>query len=486
MSSRDIVKFLPNERVDVGDAEAIQRNVLTDHRAQMKSLVFGSVVTASGLRRVVTPFVISPQGTPDATADISAGVAIAAELLPDSTREYGVIFGNEVQATQTLDWTGQPSGTYGVYVRYTNSPGKVGARVFWNSTSNDEDVDAVETRYVVDWDVSYSSGGSPGDEWVYVGDVFWDGGTPGEIETADITVDPHLMFEGDAGASYAQEWGDGANDRNADRVTHGAHDLYTWVQGVRRQLSDIIGGEWYTAITTSLNTHVADSTDPHGATLTQTNLEVTNLLDADGMALNESGVTTDGMACREIITPADIKAAHDQAQGWTGFGATAASSSSDAGDLVDSFDALNVFGLAFSTLVGGITTFVIPLRLEGAHPLGTVTQVDIVSVIYTVIVNRTAPNGLVSTGYVISQQQFGANAGDIAVLDTTAITIAATADGRQSVGSIAIPNVDLREYNYYVLLQIDDTAATGGSGLLVVQIEVDFEKAALHTVLKTF
>lgn len=266
MSSRDIVKFLPNERVDVGDAEALQRNVLTDHRAHWMGFVFGNTATAADLRRICVPFTMSLATT--STVTITAGVGIAAELLPDNTREWGVVFGNEVQASQTLDFTGQPVQTYTVYVRYTNSPGKVGARVFWNSTTADEDVDAIETRYVVDWDVTYGTV-SPGDEYIPIGTVVWDG----SLLAGDITTTAHMVFEGDSTAAYAQEWGDGANDRNADRVANGVHDLYTWIQAMRRQITDIIGGgkAWYAAPVRGLDDTVYVSipgvafTDPAGS-----------------------------------------------------------------------------------------------------------------------------------------------------------------------------------------------------------------------------
>lgn len=248
MSARDIVKFLPNERVDIGDAEAIQRNVLTDHRAHWLGFVFGNTTTAADLRRICVPFTMSVNTTSSVT--VTAGVGIASELLPDNSREWGVIFGNEVQASQVLDFTGQPSNTYTVYVRYTNSPGKVGARVFWNSTTNDEDVDTIETRYVVDWDVTFGTS-SPGDEYIPIGTVAWDG----SLLAGDLVPNTHMFFEGDSGASYAQEWGDGANDRNVDRLTYGINDLYTWIHAVRRQITDIIGAgkEWYEEPVNSLD-----------------------------------------------------------------------------------------------------------------------------------------------------------------------------------------------------------------------------------------
>lgn len=308
---RDIVRFLPNERVDVGDAEAIQRNVLSDHRSQMAALLFGSETTPANLQKVIDGFTVAEDsGGPSSQIEIVNGAAIAATNLPDATLEYGVIFGREVQTLQTLDFTGQPAMTYSIYIRFSDTPGKIGTRVFWNAVGNDEDVDAIETRYVTDWDVVFSTT-SPGNEYIKIAQVVWDGVS---IDNADISDYRDLIFEGAVDGSFAHTWGDGANDRNTARGTYGVMDLATWIAAVRRQLDDIIGGSngWFDAVTTGLNPHTADSTDPHGTLLTQTDLELTNLLNADDLVLWNDNTKTQNYVATAICAFQDFWAGWDQ------------------------------------------------------------------------------------------------------------------------------------------------------------------------------
>lgn len=295
-TKQDIVRFLPNERADLPDMTAMQRNARSDFRAGLNALAFGDTGTFTE-KKVLAGWAITPQGAPDATFDVAYGTALGAELLDDASYEYGVPLTRLLSTTQTVDMTGEPNNTYNVYVRFSYTAGVTANRIFWNEDTSSEEVDAMDTYYVADWDVVAATA-SPGAEYIKIGEVVWGGAT---IVAGNITQTRDMFFEGDEDASFAQVWGDGVNDRNTDRGAYGVGDLYTWAQAVRRQLTDIIdqtGAGWFievpvTAVNdagayadlTLFRDHYDDVSDPHGATLTQTNLVVGTSLTAPGLTL---------------------------------------------------------------------------------------------------------------------------------------------------------------------------------------------------------
>ena len=272
--SRDYVALYPNLRVDTPDLDALQRNARSEVRSAMASLMFGENVTTLDLRRVISGFQCTDNA--DATITIQDGTATGAELLVDGSREYGVVFGRDGDASQILDFTGLGAATYGIYVRFAVDPGEAGNRVFWDSGVGEEVIQTVATRQVVRWQPQIAAS-SPGTEWVLIATVVWNGVSVG---AGDITHSRRMFFEGNEGSSFADEWGDGANDRAADRGQHGVQSLYTFVHMVRRQLNEIInsalpqsGHVAVPAISLAeTKTHVDDTSDPHGTTLTQTNI----------------------------------------------------------------------------------------------------------------------------------------------------------------------------------------------------------------------
>lgn len=249
--SRDIVKVWPDIRLDYGDVTALQRNARSDLRAQFGRLLFGPRAgTAAAVRRVLHGFeVVEDPGGPSSVIRVNSGTASSLEAASDGD-EAGVLFGFDEPSQQSIDLAGMPAATYTVYVKFIFDPGAPATRIFWNATTSSEDVDTRDTRLIATWAVQVAAS-SPGDEWLPVAKVNWN---ESSVSTVDITMTRDLFFEGDESNSYADTWGDGANDRDSDRGTYGIGDLYTWVQAVRRQLSDIIGTAWYAEPVVDLET----------------------------------------------------------------------------------------------------------------------------------------------------------------------------------------------------------------------------------------
>lgn len=258
---RDLVRFVPGERVDLPDHVAAQDGARSETRSAFRAFLFGGDTT-----RVVAPFMVAATATPS-EVEVTVGVAAGCAVPTSGVAEYGTVFGLEGDPSQILDMTGRPDGTYGIYVRMSFDAGDSASRVLWSDTAGAEVAAVVDTRRVAGWDVCAELA-SPGADWVYVGSV---------VSTAGVasahTTEGELFFEGDAGNLYLNEWGLGPNDRDADRVLYGVHDLHMWVQAIRSQLCSIIHGnclatEWYADPPFSLydaNQHAIAVTDPHGA-----------------------------------------------------------------------------------------------------------------------------------------------------------------------------------------------------------------------------
>ena len=286
---RDLVRFEPNERVDLPDLTQLQRGHRSDTRSSFVHVLFGS-----DSRKVLGGWLVEedPAGA-SAQVKVNSGTAMLTEARDDGGYEYGVAAGIEGDSFQMVDFTGKPANTYEIWVRASYTSGEAGNRIFWDETIAQEDVDMIDTRYVAAWDVQASIG-SPGTEWEAIAEVVWGGAT---IQTADITMERDMFFEGDEDGGFAQVWGTGT-DRNTDRGLYGVTNLYTWCQAVRQQLWDMIGGGngWYDAIPTDLTTvaaHVALTTDAHSASPTWTGTITTNDLDAANAELGSGHGTVE-------------------------------------------------------------------------------------------------------------------------------------------------------------------------------------------------
>lgn len=257
---RDLVRFAPNIRVDLPEMVALQRNARSDGRAGMRELLRAGSSVSVDLHRILEGFKMEENGVPDSNLVVNRGSAVGAETLEDGTVEYGVVYGHAGPAQILTDFAVKAPGVYDVYVRFVQTLGQPGTRIFWNDDLQEEEAQSLDTRYVATWQVTVLVSGSPspGLDYIKLGEVAWGGAT---IVNANISDQRHFFFEGSVDSGYAYEWGDGVNDRNAARSEYGVHDLWTFAQAVRRQLRDIVDplfGEWYEAPFVSLREHFED------------------------------------------------------------------------------------------------------------------------------------------------------------------------------------------------------------------------------------
>ena len=310
--SRDLIRFEPNERVDLPDLKALQSNSRGETRMLLHNFLFGHgdmglpdnftgntfkpvrdwATHSLGLDDATTnwskggslaPFLIT---TPSATTIQISAVwlteayagqtwggslqgAMAGATLEDGTAQLGVAAGVEGDDAQILDYNGKPAGNYGVYVTGVFDPGELGTRLFWNAATEQEDTQAMDTRDLAGWTATtnFISGGPPSDAAVLVGTVVWDGAAITDSNSAQ-----NCLFEGLSSStggtgpsgSYEQGWGsdgsaatDAAGHRSNTRLLNGITCWQDWAAALRRQLRDIIGdpdgdGEygWWTEVPT--------------------------------------------------------------------------------------------------------------------------------------------------------------------------------------------------------------------------------------------
>lgn len=233
MAASDFPQFFPNERVDIRDVEAVSLFGVLDAQRQNAALISSSP-------RVLDGFAFSGTGT---TMTVTLGKALVAELR-DSVAVQGQLM-SEGAASRTVSFSGLAVGTYGVWVRFIYSDGAVDNRAFWNALLSAEQIQAVATRKVADWQISVS-GSSPGPDWYKVVDVAWDGSA---LSTSTKTDRRTFLFEGPADNSYQPTWG-GGNDRNADRGLHGVKDLERFASYVNKKFQDIQGTQRYWEVPT--------------------------------------------------------------------------------------------------------------------------------------------------------------------------------------------------------------------------------------------
>jgi hypothetical protein len=255
----DRVSVLPNERIDISDYEAGAggRLVETDQIRQGRvfAMPAGRTITTALIQnqantqaRIMGGFNFNAIvfGT-DATAVLNRGRGWLPYRNDDGALAFGLLQGEEGSPTVTLDFSGATaSSTQAVYVRAVGTQAQFSNRVLWNPGSSVEFVDNVSTRRVQGWEAMFQevSVAPPGNgEWTKI----WHVTLNGTSKIASITDRRVFYFEGDAGASYTQEWGDGTNDRNDDRATYGIQDNHLFVQAVRRQLGDILADKWWKA-----------------------------------------------------------------------------------------------------------------------------------------------------------------------------------------------------------------------------------------------
>lgn len=275
MPDRNRVRVESNQRIDKPDFEALQLGAHLAVRYALRGLLFGTDAPASVA--VVSSWTLTAAGS---QLSIVPGRSVAGEVMPDGTVQDGHVLGEDGDASQTLDFVGEPAATYGIYVRADFSPGVSGSRIFWNAATEVEDAAAIDTREVSGWN-AVASATALGDGYVRIGTVVWNGAAFTSVTRADA---PHLL-EGtldSSGVEAVAAWGDGANDRDVDRASYGVQSLVRAFGLIRRQLKDIVGaasGHWGSAVPTSLTAakaHIDTTTDPHGSAPTWTGTPVFN------------------------------------------------------------------------------------------------------------------------------------------------------------------------------------------------------------------
>lgn len=274
MPDRNRIRVESNQRVDKPDFEALQLGAHLAVRYAVRGLFFGTDATDQTV--VTSSWTLATAGT---ELTVTPGRAVAGETMADATVQQGHVIGEDGDTSQTLDFNGEPADTYFVYARPDFSPGVSGSRIFWNAATETEDASPIDTREVSGWRVVAATS-SPGTGYVQVGTAVWNGAAFTSVSAAGLH-----FFEGmlqSTGVEFGDQWGGGANDRNANRATYGVQSVFRAFALVRRQLKDIIGaasGGWHSAVPTSLTaakTHIDTVSDPHGAAPTWSGKPVFN------------------------------------------------------------------------------------------------------------------------------------------------------------------------------------------------------------------
>jgi hypothetical protein len=251
------VRFQPNERVDVPDAQALGLLPLYEFRRMIRGLLLGEAenkivngfrTTATGPASAIVNVTLDPGGS----AWLSH--AIAAELVSlaggGTNVDRGVLIGGENSyaelggnATYPVDFTGAPNGNYIVEMRFTFIPGKNDNRVFINPGTHVEAPGTMNTRWIPALEVRRIPGTTPtaGGVWFPLSQIAW-GGT--SIVAGDIT--DRRIFAAEGAAPFQRAgWGASGGvadfDRSTDRANLGLNALYPLARAMMRQVQDMKG-----------------------------------------------------------------------------------------------------------------------------------------------------------------------------------------------------------------------------------------------------
>lgn len=242
-----IVKWTPQERVDIPDITGMGFLVLGEFRRMTRGAILGEDANS-----LIRGFKVEPAGVPDSTIIVKlddGGVlsfAYGAELIGART-DYGQLIGGdnsdgntEGNAQQSLDFTGQPAATYTVKMRFAYTDGANDNRAFWNETGNTEFISAIDTRHLPQYEISLAGAGP---EWIDLADVVWD---TVSIDAGDITDLRAWAFEGDSPWQQTTKLGSGGMpdiSRSSSRHDTDLNALYPAMRGLARQIQDIKGAD---------------------------------------------------------------------------------------------------------------------------------------------------------------------------------------------------------------------------------------------------
>jgi len=307
--SRDLVRFEANERVDLPDMEAVQDNARSESRLATYATVTGGgnnllgtgSLYATGQRFAIKPFACTTTGT---QITVIKGLGYGGVTDPNGVVEYGVTFGLDGDASQTVDMSGKATGTYAVQVRPTFDAGASGTRIFWDAGAAAESASAVDTRKITGWTTLIVLASALDDRALTIGIFAWD------LPTTTISTFLEYQFPVyDALYTYApasgiltvpQEWWNTvalADPSKRDPTTHRAQlttSLVDFTAVTRGQIATILGKDYWKALPSLLTTvragvggvgdavsldmlrdHIDASVDPHGTTCTVGSVSLT-------------------------------------------------------------------------------------------------------------------------------------------------------------------------------------------------------------------
>src|SRR3990172_3828572 len=229
----DLPKFHPNERVDLGDIEFLSSGQLGEFQRGFTNLIVGEAT-----KRIIDGFTFTI--TSPTVLQIALGKAVLADNR-NAVIRYGQLVGGgfpvEGVALQNVSFSGLPVLTHGVYARFVYGDAAVSNRAFWDTLTDVEEIQAVNTRKIAGWQVTVSKN-DPGSEWSKLCDVAWDGAN---LNTSVITDKRTFLFEGPADSTpqtFRPTWG-GGSDRSAARATNGVKTLERFASAVLKKIEEI-------------------------------------------------------------------------------------------------------------------------------------------------------------------------------------------------------------------------------------------------------
>lgn len=190
----DLLRTEANERVDKCDFDYLADGaVQAEHRQ-----VMGEMFTDPTRLRawILDGFAIDCPNAKEVR--VTRGRAILSQRVAGEVKHGVLVTGGD--ATKTVDINAFGAGTYGIYVRFELVSGDLQSRIFWNPIGNGfEYGKTIATRYQANWSLRVEVG-SPGAEWLKIGDVDQATLTPSTPPDTGITDQREFYYEGKVNA----------------------------------------------------------------------------------------------------------------------------------------------------------------------------------------------------------------------------------------------------------------------------------------------
>ncbi|MCK4858390.1 MAG: hypothetical protein KAT58_10505 [candidate division Zixibacteria bacterium] len=190
LMTTNLLRTEANERVDKGDFDYLADGaVQAEHRQ-----VMGEMFTDPTRLRawILDGFAIDCPNAKEVR--VTRGRAILSQRVAGEVKHGVLVTGGD--ATKTVDIGAFGAGTYGIYVRFELVSGDLQSRIFWNPIGNGfEYGKTIATRYQANWSLRVEVG-SPGAEWLKIGDVDRATLTPSTPPDTGITDQREFYYEG--------------------------------------------------------------------------------------------------------------------------------------------------------------------------------------------------------------------------------------------------------------------------------------------------